>query len=109
MEKHRFFLGIPYAINNYTCYEGELSIYILSSLFIFLSSFWAMELLVRLKNIINSIYGKNKPSWAVLYENIVVTMSTNVLAKIALHGSVFVFVLVVPLAFRLQLNNLHKH
>lgn len=105
----RYFIGIPYAIYNFTCYEGELSIYILSSLFVFLSTFWAFEILVRLKNNINSIYGKTKPFGAALYERIVIKMSTSIIAKLAFHGSAFIFGLVIPLVIRLNPKNYPKH
>ena len=101
--------GFPYAIYNYSCYEGELSMYILCSLVVFLSTFWSIEILGRVKHFLNSVYRLHKPAWVRIYSAVVVYISNNPYARVLHHGSVFVLVLVLPLLSRYPLPNSHKH
>jgi len=91
-----------YAIYNYTCVKGEISIYTLSSLFIFLSTFWSVEMLFMTKKYLNNLYPENKPWWAKVYDTFMLKFACNIYSKVAFHVMMFVFVMLIPLVMRLN-------
>ncbi len=101
--------GVTYAIYNYTCLEGELSIYTLSSLFIFLSTFWSVEVLVKFKRMLNIVYTVNRPWWVSTYDSLVTKLTTKMSAMIVFHGTVFIIVMVIPLVVRFHNVSFGKH
>ncbi len=85
----------------FTCQRGNMLVYAIGSLFIFLSTFWSMEILLTVRNMLNDSYSAAKPKWVRAYNFIVTLVHTNLYAKLLCHGSVFVIVLVLPIVLRL--------
>lgn len=109
MVQNRNVWGVAYTIYSFTCLEGELSIYTLSSLFFFLSTFWSIAILLKVKKALVIEYAVHRPWWVSAYISLVESFTSSASARVIFHSLMFIIVMVVPLAIRQHIVATLKH
>ena len=96
------FIGTYYAYANYMCTEGSIMVDLVNSGIIFLSSFWVVTILATIGMKFASMYKGEKPLFIRGYIWLVGKIAKSLPYKLAFHGTILLYIAVVPLVSKIQ-------